>query len=172
MLNETFLSSVQTLCLSSSTVGYSAPSLAKTISVNPSLFIVFSLSQNGFWPFMVSMKYGDLGWKSVEFHHHFSNFLCKPSFRKMCNTFWDILYFALTRTQTTKLALKNALHFTSHSLKLASSEKTSKSKVCGTQQEDAWYLVYLIINTTFIILWNKIGFSWKWESRKQGPKGL
>ena len=92
---------------------------------------------------------------------------------KMCNTFWDILYFALTRTQTTKLALKNALHFTSHSLKLASSEKTSKSKVCGTQQqEDACYLVYLIINTTFIILWNKIGFSWKWESRKQGPEGL
>ena len=92
----------------------------------------------------------------------------------MCNTFWDILYFALTRTQTTKLALKNALHFTSHSLKLASSEKTSKSKVCGTQQqEDACYLVYLIINTTFIILWNKIGFSWKkWESGKQGPEDL
>ena len=91
----------------------------------------------------------------------------------MCNTFWDILYFALTRTQTTKLALKNALHFTSHSLKLASSEKTSKSKVCGTQQqEDACYLVYLIINTTFIILWNKIGFSWKWESGNLGPEDL
>ena len=104
----------------------------------------------------------------------FQTFFANLLSTKMCNTFWDILYFALTRTQTTKLALKNALHFTSHSLKLASSEKTSKSKVCGTQQqEDACYLVYLIINTTFIILWNKIGFSWKkWESRKQGPKGL
>ena len=125
----------------------------KPFPVNPSLFIVFSFPKMDFDPFWWHLSFHEIwrfGWVNLLSSFFFVNFiiifqsLLQKSFRKKIKNvvphFLGHFVDCLRRTQTTKVALKNALYFTSHSLKLASSkEKTSKSKVCGTQQQDACY---------------------------------